>query len=300
MGEEFASRSASPDSTLRTLLVHLRLPFQLLLAPVFLWGWLLAGGGISSSVVVGFVAFHVFLYGGVTAFNSYYDRDEGPVAGLERPPPVQPALLPFSLAVKAAGLLLAALVSWPFFWLYGGYAALSFAYSHPRVRWKADPVLSVLTIALGQGVLAFLAGWSARRGEVASAWAPDAAFGALTATLLILSLYPLTQVYQIDEDRARGDRTIAVAWGARGSFAFSLVCLALGGPAMVGVLHQRYGPGDALLAGTALLVQFAAIALWAACFDRRQVLANYRRVMRLNTLTAAGLTLYLACHLLRG
>jgi hypothetical protein len=36
------------------------LPFQLLLAPVFLWGWLLAGGGLSTAVVVGFVAFDLF------------------------------------------------------------------------------------------------------------------------------------------------------------------------------------------------------------------------------------------------
>jgi 4-hydroxybenzoate polyprenyltransferase len=285
---------------LRTLLVHLRLPFQLLLAPVFLWGWLLAGGGLSSSVVLGFVAFHVFLYGGVTAFNSYYDRDEGPVAGLERPPPVLPALLPFSLGVKAAGLALSIMVGWQFVLLYAVFAALSFAYSHPRVRWKAHLVASVLTVAVGQGFVAFLAGWAARRGELTSAWTLEAAVGALSATFLILSLYPLTQVYQIEEDRARGDRTIAVAWGPRGSFAFSLVCLALGGATMVGVLYRRYGAADALLAAIALLVQFGAIALWASRFESHRVIENYRRVMRLNLLTAAGLVLYLAYHLLQG
>ena len=89
-----------------TLLVHLRLHFQLLLAPVFLWGWLLAGGGLSLSVVLGFIAFHFFLYSGATAFNSYYDRDVGPVGGLERPPSVSPGLLPFSLIVQLIGALL--------------------------------------------------------------------------------------------------------------------------------------------------------------------------------------------------
>src|SRR4051812_29698615 len=85
--------------TLWTLVVHLRLPFQLLLAPVYLWGWLLGGGGLSGSVMLGFLAFHLFLYGGATAFNSYYDRDEGPVGGLERPPPVVAELLPFSFVM---------------------------------------------------------------------------------------------------------------------------------------------------------------------------------------------------------
>jgi 1,4-dihydroxy-2-naphthoate octaprenyltransferase len=295
-----SARSARQRSTLWTLLVHLRLPFQLLLSPVYLWGWLLAGGGVSGSVLLGFVAFHVFLYGGVTAFNSYYDRDEGPVGGLERPPPVVRELLPFSLGVKAAGWLLAAAVNWPFFWLYGGFAILSFAYSHPRTRLKADPLASVAVVAVGQGVLAFLGGWSAVRGEIGSAWSPDGVVGALAATLLILSLYPLTQVYQIEEDRARGDRTIAVAWGPRGSFAFSLVCQALGGAMMIAVLYQRYGLADALLAATALALQFAVVARWAARFDRHQVLGNYRRVMRLNMVTTAGLVAYLGYHLVVG
>src|ERR1700704_2365050 len=131
---------------MRTLFVHLRLHFQLLLAPVFLWGWLLAGGGLSRSVVLGFMAFHFFLYSGATAFNSYYDRDVGPVGGLEHPPGVTPALLPFSLAVQAGGWLLAAFVNWTFWLAYTAFVALSLAYSHPRIRWKAHTLTSLLVV----------------------------------------------------------------------------------------------------------------------------------------------------------
>ena len=300
MDESLVFASPGWRATCRTLLIHLRLPFQLLLAPVYLWGWLLGGGGVSPSVLLGFVAFHVFLYGGATAFNSYYDRDEGPVGGLERPPPVVPELLPFSLAVKAIGWGLAAVVNWTFFCIYGGFALLSFAYSHPRTRLKADPLGSVLTVAIGQGMLAFLGGWAAVRGEVGSAWGPLGVGGALAATLLILSSYPLTQLYQIEEDRARGDRTAAVAWGPRGSFAFSLACQAVGGATMVAVLYRLYGPIDALLAATALTIQFVTIAHWAARFDQQRVLDNYRRVMRMSTLTAAGLIVYLGGRLVAG
>src|ERR1700724_1119894 len=100
-------------SDLKSLFIHLRLHFQLLLAPVFLWGWLVAGGGLNWTVLIGFVALHVFLYSGATAFNSYYDRDVGPVGGLEHPPQVVPALLPFSIAVQAVGWLLALFVNLP-------------------------------------------------------------------------------------------------------------------------------------------------------------------------------------------
>src|SRR5439155_22738881 len=116
-GRRNARRPRPPgqrQAPVKSLFVHLRLHFQLLLAPVFLWGWLVAGGGLSWSVAIAFVALHVFLYAGATAFNSYYDRDEGPVGGLERPPPVLPALLPVALGMKAIGAVLAALVNLPF------------------------------------------------------------------------------------------------------------------------------------------------------------------------------------------
>src|SRR5919201_693555 len=142
---------------MKNLLVHLRLHFQLLLAPVFLWGWLLGGGGFSGAIVVAFIALHVFLYSGATAFNSYYDRDVGPVGGLEQPPPVQEALLPFSLAMKIAGGILATLVNPTFLLLYVLFAMLSIGYSHPRIRLKSHPWGSLLTVAFGQGVLAFIA-----------------------------------------------------------------------------------------------------------------------------------------------
>ena len=293
---EQVGRRSSP---VRTLFVHLRLPFQLLLAPVFLWGWLLAGGGLSWSLLPAFVSFHVFLYGGVTAFNSYYDRDQGPVGGLERPPAVLPALLPFSMTVKAVGWLLAGLVNGSFFLLYGGFLLLSLAYSHPRVRLKARPIPSLLVVGTGQGILGFLGGWAANRGEVISAISLPGVLGAGAATLLVLGFYPLTQLYQIEEDRARGDRSLAVAWGPRTCFRFALACFGIGGLAMVAIV-SRYGWIEAGLVGVALLTQLVVVARWATRFDPDLVVGNYRRVMRLNTLAAGGLALYLCYHLLAG
>jgi 4-hydroxybenzoate polyprenyltransferase len=281
---------------LRTLFVHLRLHFQLLLAPVFLWGWLIAGGGLSRSVLLGFVAFHAFLYSGATAFNSYYDRDVGPVGGLERPPNVVPALLPFALGVQAVGWLLAALVNLPFWLAYGIFVGLSFAYSHPRIRWKARTWTSLLVVGFGQGALAFVAAWAATRGEIASAWSLDGSLGASAAVLLILALYPLTQLYQIDEDAARGDRTVAVVWGPTRCFAFALACTVLGGLTMLIVLERRYGTVDTLLVGLGVAIQVATIARLARNLDRDQ-LRTYRSVMRINMLSASALGGYLLVRL---
>jgi hypothetical protein len=144
---------------LKAGLIHLRLHFSVVLLPLFLWGFLLTGRRPTSAFGLGLLIVHVFLYGGANAFNSYFDRDEGPIGGLYRPPPVSGGTLAVALFCKAAGLLLSLCLGWAFVGVYLAFVVLSVLYSHPRTRWKARPIRSVLTVAVGQGGLGFLAGW---------------------------------------------------------------------------------------------------------------------------------------------
>jgi 1,4-dihydroxy-2-naphthoate octaprenyltransferase len=281
----------------KDLVVHLRLHFQLLLAPVFLWGWLVSGGGFSARVLVAFVSFHLFLYAGATAFNSYYDRDVGPVGGLAHPPPVRHALLPFSLAIQCIGWALAALVNLPFFVIYGAFMGLSAGYSHPKIRWKGHTYTSVVIVGIGQGALAFLGAWAAARGDLATAVSLEGVVGALAAVGLILALYPLTQIYQVGEDRARGDRTLAVAWGPRGCFAMAIVLTVAGGLALDVVVWRLFGAVDATVIAVGLLAQLGLIVVLARHFQPAQVEVGYRQVMRLNTVSAGALGAYLLVRL---
>jgi 1,4-dihydroxy-2-naphthoate octaprenyltransferase len=216
-----------------SLFLHLRLHYQLVfLSPLFAWGFALGGGVFSLRAALGFVTFHVFLYGGITAYNSYYDKDQGPVGGLRTPPPVTAPLLGFSLVVQLIGLVLALTVGWELALLYASVMLLSVAYSHPAFRWKARPLLSVVVVAFGQGGIGFLAGWLC-----AATPAPplssslDGLLGLAAAVLLTTGFYPLSQLYQLDEDRARGDLTFSVVYGPAVSFRFALVCLVFGVPA---------------------------------------------------------------------
>jgi 1,4-dihydroxy-2-naphthoate octaprenyltransferase len=118
--------------------------------------------------------------------------------------------------------------------------------------------------------------------------------------LLILALYPLTQLYQTEEDAARGDRTVAIVWGPQRCFAFALICTLLGGLAMLALLALRFGPLDALLVGLGLAIQLLVLVAWARRFDPRELLANYRAVMRLNAGSAGALGAYLLVRLALG
>lgn len=292
-----AARNPSALATIRTLLIHLRLHFQLLLAPIFLWGYFLAGGDLDGRFWLAFFAFHLFLYGGTTAFNSYYDRDEGPVGGLVNPPPVIQALLPFSLVVQLIGALLAFWVNLTFALLYLSIFAMGFAYSHPATRWKARPIGGLLTVGIGQGILAGLGGWAAANANLAEL-TPLAWLGILAAALVTVGFYPLTQIYQIEEDLQRGDLTFAAWVGPRGAFGFALIVLVGAALLLALVIARLLGGWNALVVAFFYGVLLVVIGQWAATFDGERVLANYRRVMRIYMLTSLGFIGFILFHLM--
>jgi 1,4-dihydroxy-2-naphthoate octaprenyltransferase len=213
----------------KNLLVHLRLPFQLTLAPFMLWGAAVSHARLSLRFALAFVILQICFYGGTTAFNSHYDRDEGPVGGLEAPPPAGPWLLKGSLALQGVGLALAALIDPRFFAVCLAYAALGFFYSHPSTRWKARPFASWAAVMLGQGVLGALAGVVASDEATVTG---EAAWGLAGAALLVGALYPLTQLFQTEEDGARGDVTAAMALGRRGTCGASIALSVVGAACM--------------------------------------------------------------------
>jgi 4-hydroxybenzoate polyprenyltransferase len=283
------------------LVVHLRLHYQLVfLSPLFAWGLALGGAELSTRAALAFLAFHVFLYGGITAYNSYYDRDEGPVGGLLKPPPVTAPLLGFSLAVQLVGLALCVVLSWELALFYAIVMALSVAYSHPRFRWKARARLSLVVVGLGQGAIGFRAGWlSAATPAAPLLGSADGLLGMTSAVLLTTGFYPLSQLYQIDEDRQRGDRTFAVAYGAEASFRFALVCLIAGGVCIALVVLSRFGAVDAVLALAAQLVLWWVVLRWYRNF-RSEVMVNFVTLHRLQFAVSAGTLGYVSLRLLLG
>jgi 1,4-dihydroxy-2-naphthoate octaprenyltransferase len=276
------------DGALRAYLPHLRLPFQLTLAPIFLWGALLSGGGWRWETVAAFVSLHLFLYPAATAFNSAYDKDEGPVGGMEEPPPVPPGLLGFSLALGAAGALFAIPAGGAFLLTYVLAAGWTAAYSHPATRWKAGPLSSTLAIGLGQGVVGFLAGWAAAA-PLGSA-NPVLLAGAASAAFTAVGLYPATQVFQVAEDRARGDRTLAVVLGPGQALRLGAALLLVGGALAAWAASRRFGPPDA----AAIALGYVLLALWQLRLSTRIGAPNlYRRAMRVVNAGTAGFLLYL-------
>lgn len=295
---------------MRPYLTLLRLPFQFLLSPIFLWGYMLAGGTLSLTLLVAYLSFHLFLYAGGTALNSYYDRDEGPVGGLAKPPPPPKYLLEFSIAWQLVGFLLALTVNLTVAAIYFIMFWMSVAYSHPRIRLKGKPLGALLTIMLGQGIFPFYAGWATAVGGLAGGaqiWVMLAAF---SVTLITGGMYPLTQIYQLDADAERGDLTLARFLGVDNSFRLAMGCIALGGGAAAYIAAIRFSGSEAgehmtghlyglEAAGLAafLYVFLYAIAGWRTRFYSQTVMQNFKSVMRLYAEVTLPFLIWILFHL---
>ena len=278
------------------LLVHLRLQFQAILAGIFLWAFALANGRLGARAVLAFVALHVGLYGGVTAYNAFYDRDVGPVTGLRRPPPAGAACRWGGLGFIAAGALVAWRVSLAFAAVYLAIAALGIGYSHPRVRFKRHPLASLGVVAIGQGALGFLAGAAAAVPAGLPAWNLALTSGGIAVVCFVTALYPLTQVFQMDEDRARGDRTFAVRYGARAVFRTTWIGFGLGTLAAIPAARSLLHPIELGLLVAALITLALLIGRWAGRFDPRAAIANHDRVFAFGIATSACFVLLVLRH----
>ncbi|HET8623431.1 MAG TPA: UbiA family prenyltransferase [Gemmatimonadales bacterium] len=213
--------------------------------------------------LAGLGAWVIGLNGGTLAVNSAFDRDEGDVAYLRSPPPPPRRLFAFGVGLMLAGLGVACLLSRSYLAAYAICLVMSLAYSVPPLRLKAVAGADWVINMWGFGTLTPFAGWAATGTAVSPAgWLVLLAFCPLFA-----AFYPLTQLYQMDEDRRRGDRTLALRLGARRSLIVAAVCASLAF-ALLAAAGVRAGwrVGDdvcrwALLAAAAL-GWFGVLAPW--------------------------------------
>jgi 4-hydroxybenzoate polyprenyltransferase len=172
-----------------------------------------AQGGKLGSAALGVGLWVACLNGGTLAINSAFDRDEGDVAYLKRPPPPPRHLFAFGFGLMLAGQMLAFLLPPPYVAAYAACFLLSLLYSVPPVRLKAVAGADWLINMWGFGAITPFAGWATTGLPL-----PRAETLVLLAFCpLFAALYPLTQLYQADEDRRRGDRTLALRLGMAGS-----------------------------------------------------------------------------------
>jgi len=211
-----------------------------------------ARGDRWSQALEALVLWVVFLNGGTLAINSVFDKDEGDIGYLNAPPPVPRYLLAFSVALLAGGQLLALALPAGFQIAYAVCFALSVLYSVPPFRFKAVAGVDWVINMWGFGTLTPYAGWAATGRSLDLGHA----LVLLAFCPLFAGLYPLTQLYQFEEDRRRGDRTLALILGMRTSLSVAIACVIVAFGLFAGAVVR--------LGGTAAGLLFVPLVGWLA------------------------------------
>lgn len=274
----------------------LRIPFSVFLMPMY-WFALSATGAVPvGRAVAVFGVLHLLAYPASNGYNSYFDRDEGAIGGLEFPPAVTGAtrtalwrlVVLFDVLAIGGGLL----VNVPFGLGVAVYLLISKAYSWDRTRWKKYPIWSTVVVTVFQGAYTFLlvqVGIGLPSGALLTL--PNLLL-ALVSTVFLAGSYPLTQVYQHQEDARRGDLTLSRLLGIRGTFRWA-GALMLTGTALLGVVYvlllgQPLRLGIFLLATGPVVLTFGRWA-WAA-WQQGETAADWQATMRLNRVSSLSLS----------
>jgi lycopene elongase/hydratase (dihydrobisanhydrobacterioruberin-forming) len=211
-------------------ILHLRPAEWPIMAAHTVVGYLLAVGlrGGASGTELGPALLATFLWvvclnGGTLALNSAFDRDEGDVAYLRQPPTPPRHLALFSILLMALGQIAALRLPRGYALAYAVCFVLSVLYSVPPFRFKAVAGGDWVINMWGFGTITPYAGWASTGRPVS----PAGTLVLLAFCPLFAALYPLTQLYQLDEDIRRGDRTLASALGPARSLDVALGAAAL-------------------------------------------------------------------------
>lgn len=274
--------------------LHLRIPFSYYLLPVYLFSVATSPNVTEDGLLWTFLIVHLFLYPASNGYNSYFDKDEKSIGGLKNPPPVNKGLYYLALLFDAIAIILGfIMINATFSVMLVIYGLVSKAYSHPAVRLKKLPITGWLVAGLFQGLFTFVMCYiGINKYGIENIWNASVLVPGALCSLMLWANYPMTQVYQHEEDGKRGDETFSRMLGIRGTFYF---VAGVFGVATIGFFlyfNAVYSMTYALVFLAALLPVLAYFSYWFVKVLRDETNADYTHTMRLNFISSTALNAY--------
>jgi 4-hydroxybenzoate polyprenyltransferase len=279
---------------------HLRVPFSYFLLPIFLFPLAFNPNIDPLRFFWVFVALHLFLYPSSNGYNSYFDKDEKSIGGLKNPPQVTLGLYYLSLLFFLLALATGLILSWQFSSMLLVYSAVSMAYSHPYIRLKKFPYISWIIAGLFQGYFTFCMAYAGLSGFGWEVFVQaHVVWPGLLTSLMLWASYPLTQVYQHEEDSRRGDVTLSLRLGIKGTFLFSSLFFLVAGAAFCYFFLQR---GQTIAMYYFLLAMLPVVLyffIWFWFVNRSaERYVTYSWVMWMNMISATALNVFFIWYFL--
>jgi len=230
-----------------------------------------------------FIILHLFVYPSSNGYNSFMDRDKGSIGGLKNPKQPTRQLFYVTVILDVAALIMSFYISLYFAAGIFIYIIASRAYSYRGIRLKKYPVSGYLTVIICQGALTF---FLVMHGSSVSKTILVPITGMIGAALLVGGFYPLTQIYQHQQDILDGVTTLSYKLGYRGTFIFTAIVyfLAMG---TIGIYMVSQNKADLFFIMQIFLLPVLVYFIWwfyNVYKDYRK--ANFINTMRMNIIAS--------------
>jgi 1,4-dihydroxy-2-naphthoate octaprenyltransferase len=174
--------------------------------------------------IIIFIILHFLIYPASNGYNSYMDRDTGSIGGIKNPLQPTKQLFYVTTAMDTLAFIASFLITPLFAFGILLYILASRAYSYRKIRLKKYPIIGYLTVVIFQGAVAFFLVY---HGSQTDHTTNVPAIALIAASLLIGGFYPLTQIYQHEDDLKDGVRTISYKLGYKGTFIYTGIVYAM-------------------------------------------------------------------------
>ena len=273
----------------------LRIPFSIFLSPLYFFALSQVPDIHWSKTILVFLILHFLVYPASNGYNSYMDRDTGSIGGIKNPLQPTRQLFYITILFDLTAILLSFFIS---VWFVVGislYILASRAYSYRGIRLKKYPILGYFTVVFFQGAVTFFLvfhGASVNK----TLLVPPA--GMIAASLLIGGFYPLTQIYQHQQDKEDGVTTLSMQLGYKGTFIFTAVVYFLAVCALAFLLISSLQKNSFFIIQLFFLPVLVYFVWWFKTVAKNNSGANFANTMRMNILAsictnAAFITLFL-------
>jgi len=270
----------------RSTIQLLRFHFSFFLLPVYLFALSQLPEINWPDAAIVFFVLHVLVYPSSNGYNSYMDRDETPIGGLKNPQQPSRQLFYVTIAMDIMAMAIACIVS---FYFAAGvllYILASRAYSYRGIRLKKYPVAGYLTVVIFQGALSFFISY---HGSSVNKTVDVPLLPMLAAACLIGGYYPLTQIYQHDDDRKDGVLTISMVLGKRGTFLFCGGIFAAATLLMFATFYYQHRLRSFYIFLVCMLPMVLFFGRWMMKVWQNEAEANFKNSLWMNVL-ASGCT----------
>jgi 4-hydroxybenzoate polyprenyltransferase len=276
--------------------LHLRIPFSFFLLPIFLFSLCISPNFNGPQILWVFVIVHFLLYPASNGYNSYFDKDEKSIGGLKNPPPTKKGLYYLSILFDAAAIILGFWkISATFAMMLLIYGLVSKAYSHPAIRLKKYAFTSLIITGLFQGFFTVVMCYvGLNKYGIENALQLKVIIPGILASFMLWANYPMTQIYQHEEDAKRGDITASIRFGINGTFYFAMIMFGLAVAGFIYYFNVTFGNKYVwifLLATSPILIYFL---YWFRQVLKNPAKADYQHTMWLNYISGTCLNAFFA------